>query len=120
LTELTCLRVGPIPGPARLLLRRKKAFLRIGTSSTPSGLSFHIGGRTMLLERGPQITSVEVVGDAYAIAANYLRRTGVMPDTVAPNDKLADIIVQLFQHGETNKLRLANKAISIFELANAA
>jgi len=74
----------------------------------------------MLVERGMQVMNVEVVSDAYAIAANYLRRTGAMPDTVTPYDKLVDIIVQLFRHGEYNKLRLANKAISIFELTHVA
>ena len=74
----------------------------------------------MLVDRGTQVMNVEVVSVAYAIAANYLRRTGVMPDAVAPNDKLVDIIVQLFQHGEYNKLRLANKAISIFQIPHAA
>jgi hypothetical protein len=63
---------------------------------------------------------VEVVSDAYAIAANYLRRTGAMHDTIQPNDQLVGIIVQLFQRGELNKLRLANKAIASFEAAHAA
>jgi hypothetical protein len=71
----------------------------------------------MLVERGMQVTSVEVVSDAYAIAANYLRRTGVMPDTIQPNDQLVGIIVLLFQRGEVNKLKLANKAIAMFEAA---
>ena len=71
----------------------------------------------MLHERGMQVMNVEVVSDAYAIAANYLRRTGAMPDTVAPNERLVDIIVQLVHRGEFNKLRLANKAISMFEAA---
>ena len=30
----------------------------------------------MLVERGLQVMNVEVVGDAYAIASNYLRKTG--------------------------------------------
>ncbi len=71
----------------------------------------------MLVDRGMQAMSVEVVSDAYAIAANYLRRSGVMPDTFQPNDHLVDIIVLLFQRGEFNKLKLANRAIAIFEAA---
>jgi hypothetical protein len=59
--------------------------------------------------------NVEVVGDAYAIAANYLRRSGAIPDTLATNDRLLEIIVQMFQRGEFNRLRLANKAIAKFE-----
>lgn len=74
----------------------------------------------MLVEQGMQVRSAEVVSDSYAIAANYLRRSGAMPDTFAPNDRLVDIIVQLFQRGEYNKLKLANKAIAKFEAARAA
>jgi hypothetical protein len=69
----------------------------------------------MLVERGLQIMNVEVVGDAYAIASNYLRKTGAVPDTLATNDRLLELIVEMFHRGEYNKLRLANKAISKFE-----
>jgi hypothetical protein len=69
----------------------------------------------MLVERGLRVMNVEVVGDAYAIASNYLRRTGAIPDTFVTNDRLLEIIVQMFQRGDTNKLRLANKAIAKFE-----
>ena len=69
----------------------------------------------MLVERGLQVMNVEVVGDAYAIAANYLRRSGAIPDTLATSDRLLEIIVQMFQRGEFNRLRLANKAIVKFE-----
>jgi hypothetical protein len=71
----------------------------------------------MLVERGLQVMNVEVVGDAYAIASNYLRRTGAIADTFATNERLLEMIVQLFRHGEMNKIRLANKAISRFEAA---
>jgi hypothetical protein len=71
----------------------------------------------MLVERGLQVMNVEVVGDAYAIAANYLRRSGAIPDTLATNDRLLEIIVQMFHRGEFNRLRLANKAIAKFEAA---
>ena len=69
----------------------------------------------MLVERGLRVMNVEAVGDAYAIASNYLRRTGAIPDTFATNDALLEIIVQLFHRGEINKIRLANKAIARFE-----
>ena len=69
----------------------------------------------MLVERGLQVMNVEAVGDAYAIAANYLRKTGAIPDTYLTNDRLLEIIVQMFHRGESNKLRLANKAIAMFE-----
>ena len=71
----------------------------------------------MLVERGLQVMNVEVVGDAYAIASNYLRRTGGIADNFATNDRLLEMIVQMFHRGEMNKIRLANKAISRFEAA---
>lgn len=69
----------------------------------------------MLVERGLRIMNAEVVGDAYAIASNYLRRTGALPDTFATDERLLEIIVEMFQRGELNKIRLANKAIAKFE-----
>jgi len=69
----------------------------------------------MLVERGLRVMNVEVVGDAYAIASNYLRRSGAIPDVFGTNERLLQIIVQLFQRGEFNKIRLANKAIAKFE-----
>jgi hypothetical protein len=62
-----------------------------------------------------QVMNVEVVGDAYAIASNYLRKTGAITDTIATNDTLLEMIVQLFQRGEFNRIRLANQAIARFE-----
>jgi hypothetical protein len=69
----------------------------------------------MLVERGIQVMNVEVVGDAYAIASNYLRRTGAIPDTGATDARLIEIIVQMFQRGEYNRIRLANRAIAKFD-----
>ena len=69
----------------------------------------------MLVERGLQLRNVEVVGEAYAIASNYLRKAGALPDNLATNERLLEIIVQMFQRDETNKIRLANKAIAKFE-----
>ena len=71
----------------------------------------------MLVERGLQVMNVEVVGDAYAIASNYLRKRGAIADSFETNERLLEIIVKLFQHGEFNKIRLANKAIAKFEEA---
>ncbi|HEX4407776.1 MAG TPA: hypothetical protein VH206_03285 [Xanthobacteraceae bacterium] len=71
----------------------------------------------MLVERGMQVMNVEAVGDAYAIASNYLRKTGAISDSLATNDRLLEIIVQMFHRGEYNKIRLANKAIAQFEAA---
>jgi hypothetical protein len=69
----------------------------------------------MLVERGLRVMNVEVVGDAYAISSNYLRRTGAIPDTLGTNERLLQIIVRLFERGEFNRIRLANKAIAKFE-----
>ena len=74
----------------------------------------------MLVERGLQVMNVAVVGDAYAIASNYLRKTGAIPDTLATNDRLLEMIVQMFHRGEYNKIRLANKAIAKFEAIELA
>ncbi|WP_257165650.1 hypothetical protein [Bradyrhizobium sp. SRS-191] len=74
----------------------------------------------MLHDRGMQVMNVELVADAYAIAANYLRLSGALPETITPDERLVDVIVQLIHRGEFNKLRLANKAISMFEMAYAA
>jgi hypothetical protein len=75
---------------------------------------------TMLVERGMQVMNVEAVGDAYAIASNYLRKTGTISDSLATNDRLLEIIVQMFHRGEYNKIRLANKAIAKFEAIELA
>jgi hypothetical protein len=69
----------------------------------------------MLVERGLRVKNVEAVGDAYAIASNYLRRSGAIADPLVANDRLLEIIVRMFEGGEFNKIRLANKAIAKFE-----
>ena len=94
----------------------------------------------MLVERGIQIMNFEVVGDAYAIefdwfiAANFesplslltpqlarlaamggFRRWDPMVRRFVTDDRLLEIIVKMFQQGEFNRLRLANKAIAEFE-----
>jgi hypothetical protein len=73
----------------------------------------------MLVERGVRVMSMAVVGEAYAIASNYLRRTGAIPDDFTTNDRLLEIIVKMFQRGEVNKIRLANLAIARFEAQDA-
>jgi len=74
----------------------------------------------MLVERGVRVMNMGVVGEAYAIASNYLRRTGAIPDDFVTNDRLLEIIVKMFQRGEVNKIRLANLAIAKFEALDAA
>jgi hypothetical protein len=86
--------------------------------SPGTGLIRPVGGRDMLVERGIKVMSVEAVGDAYAIASNYLRRTGAIADSFATNEALLQIIVELFQRGDFNKIRLANRAIAKFEASH--
>jgi len=74
----------------------------------------------MLVERGIQIVNFEVVGDAYAIASNYLRKTGAIAQSLVTDEPLLEIIVKMFQHGEVNKIRLPNKAIAEFEVRLSA
>lgn len=69
----------------------------------------------MLIERGLRVMNVGVVGEAYAIAANYLCRTGAISNRLATDEQLLAIVVQLFERGESNRIRLANKAIEQFE-----
>jgi hypothetical protein len=74
----------------------------------------------MLVERGLQVMNFEVVDDAYAIASNYLRKTGAIADSFATDERLLDIIVKMFQLGEFNRIRLANRAIAKFEASVSA
>ena len=69
----------------------------------------------MLVERGLRVMNGEVVGDAYAIASNYLRRTGAMADHLVTDERLLDIIRQLLRRGDLNRISLANRAIAKFE-----
>jgi hypothetical protein len=69
----------------------------------------------MLVERGVQVMYAEAVSEAYGIASNYLRRTGAIVGTPSTNERLLEIITDMFQRGETNKIKLANKAIAHFE-----
>lgn len=71
----------------------------------------------MLIERGLRVMNVSVISDAYAIASNFLRKSGILPEVLVTNDRLLEIIVSLFHGGETNKIRLANKAITRFQAA---
>jgi hypothetical protein len=59
-----------------------------------------------------------VVGDAYHIAANYLKATGRLSGDVAIHQPLLDSIVEDFRSGKTNRLILANRAIARFKKIN--
>jgi len=69
----------------------------------------------MLVERNVQVVNVEVVGEAYDIAAHFLKATGLIPDSAMINERLLEVIYKLFDSGVRNRLLLANKAISKFE-----
>jgi hypothetical protein len=74
----------------------------------------------MFVERGLRVMNVGVVSDSYAIASNYLCRSGAITQGLATNERLLTIIVQLFEGGEGNKIKLANKAIAQFEALEVA
>jgi hypothetical protein len=60
---------------------------------------------------------IDVVSGAYNIAANYLKRMGLIPHDVDFHQPLFDSIVEDFRDGNRNRLRLANRAIARFEIA---
>jgi hypothetical protein len=62
---------------------------------------------------------VDVVGDAYHIAANYLKKTGRIPDQLEIHQPLLDSIIEDYRAGKSNKLILANRAIARMEKADA-
>lgn len=69
----------------------------------------------MLVERGVRVANGDVAASAYAIAANYLRSSGAIGDSLVTNARLLGIVVHLLHHGEDNTLKLANKAIARFQ-----
>ena len=85
----------------------------------PAGnISYQItgsGSPAVLLSHGFAATSRMFDGNVPAIAADYLYRSGTVTDSFATNEELLSIIVQLFERGEFNRIRLANKAIAKFE-----
>jgi hypothetical protein len=113
------MRIGPGIRPVRFALRRRKnSFAKMEPVGRVGFIPAHRRTEVMLVERGLQVMNVEAVGDAYAIASNYLRKSGAIPDVIGTNDMLIEIIVDMFYRGESNKIRLANKAISKFEALN--
>jgi hypothetical protein len=58
---------------------------------------------------------VDVVVNAYHIAANYLKQTGRLPADVDIRQPLLDWITEDFRAGKQSKLVLANRAIARFE-----
>jgi hypothetical protein len=58
---------------------------------------------------------VDVIEDAYHIAAHYLKQTGRLPADVDFHQPLLDWIAEDFRAGKRSKLVLANRAIERFE-----
>jgi hypothetical protein len=69
----------------------------------------------MLIDRSPQLTNVDIVGEAYHIAADYLQKAGLIPIMINLYEPLLDKIMKDFNAGDRNKVRLANRAIAYFE-----
>jgi len=61
---------------------------------------------------------IDVVGEAYHIAANYLKQTGRLPADVDIHEPLLNSITEDFRAGKQSKLVLANRAIARFEKLN--
>jgi hypothetical protein len=88
---------------------------RVGTFTVaPRFISVQAGAAAMLVERNVYVLNVEIVGEAYDIAANYLKKTGAMAES-GVNERLLEIIYKMFNAGDRNRLRLANLAISKFQ-----
>jgi hypothetical protein len=109
--------IGPIPARCAPCFSGAAKIGFPGWNLLPAwALSVHIGETwLMLVERGLKAMNVEVVGDAYVIASNYLRKTGAIADVIATHEPLLAIVVELFRRGECNRIRLANQAIARFE-----
>jgi hypothetical protein len=100
--------------------RTKQIDGHAGNFFAARALSLRPEGEAMIVERGLKVMNIEVVGDAYSIAANYLRKRGEMPDAAATDSRLLQIIVEMFHRGDNNKISLANRAITKFEAAQLA
>ena len=60
----------------------------------------------MLVERGLQVMNVEAVGEAYAIASNYLRRSGAIAAIITSNaaqaaDRIPDELLGCWKYVES-------------------
>jgi uncharacterized membrane protein (Fun14 family) len=62
---------------------------------------------------------IALVGGAYDIAVNYLKKTGRISADADVYEPIFNSIVDDFRAGNTNKLRLANRAIARIEAAGA-
>jgi hypothetical protein len=73
----------------------------------------------MLVERDVQVINIDVIGQAYSIAADFLHKSGVLADPYITDQSLLEIIVELFEFGDRNRIRIANRAIHRYRAAHA-
>jgi hypothetical protein len=73
----------------------------------------------MLVERDIQVINIDVIGQAYSIAADFLHKSGVLADPYITDQSLLEIIVELFEFGDRNRIRIANRAIRRYRAAHA-
>jgi hypothetical protein len=69
----------------------------------------------MFIDLEAHLTSVDLIADAYKIAADSLSKRGLIPRDVESYDPLLDTIVEEFRSGVRNKIRLADRVIVRFE-----
>ncbi len=69
----------------------------------------------MLVDLATHWKNVNLVIDAYQIAAGHLSQRGLIPRHIETYDPLLDAIVQDFRSGARDKIRLADSAIVRFE-----
>ena len=86
---ITCntspMRIGPgIPAGAFCRAAPQNSFATMEPVRRVGFIPAHRRTEVMLVERGLQVMNVEAVGDAYAIASNYLRKSGAFPTSSAP------------------------------------
>jgi hypothetical protein len=58
---------------------------------------------------------IDVISEAYHIAANYLKESGRLPADTDIHQPLLDVIVEDFRAGKKSRLVLANRAITRFD-----
>ena len=73
----------------------------------------------MLVERGLQVMNVEVIGDAYAIASNYLRRSGAIPDVSLPTTGCSKSSSKCFIAANTTRSGSPTRRLRKFEAASS-
>ena len=71
----------------------------------------------MLIERNIPLGNADIIGRAYAIAANYLHCSGRIVTRHLTDEKLLKIVIRLCRTGDRNAIRIGNRAIIEYEQA---